>query len=118
LEPFYPKLPPIKNPEEPYVYTDPRPAAQAFRKTYVSMFKREPTQHSGANYDGTYILKEAIEKAGLDGAKVRDFIHNLKRFQRAQGIFNFDKNGDCGYFQCVIQTKGLVPHVLKQYGYE
>ena len=100
-----------------YVYTDPRPAAQAFRKAYMTLFKKEPDLHSGALYDGVYILKEAIEKAGLDRAKVRDYIHNLKRFQKATGIFYFDKNGDCGYFQCVTQAKGLKTLIVKQYGY-
>jgi branched-chain amino acid transport system substrate-binding protein len=101
-----------------YVYTDPRPAAQAFRKAYVAMFKKEPDLHSGAMYDGVYMLKEAIEKAGLDRAKVRDFIHNLKRFQKATGIFYFDKNGDCGYFQCVTQAKALKTVIVQQYGYK
>jgi len=100
-----------------YVYTDARPAAQAFRKAYVAMFKKEPDLHSGALYDGVYILKEAIEKAGMDRAKVRDYIHNLKRFQKATGIFYFDKNGDCGYFQCVTQAKGLKTVIVTQYGY-
>jgi len=101
-----------------YVYTDPRPAAQAFRKAYVAMFKKEPDLHSGAMYDGVYILKEAIEKAGLDRAKMRDFIHNLKRFQKATGMFYFDKNGDCGYFQCVTQAKGLKTVIIQQYVYK
>ena len=100
-----------------YAYTDPRPSAQAFRKTYVSMFKKEPDLHSGATYDGIYILKDAIEKAGMDRAKVRDYLHALKRFQKATGIFYFDKNGDCGYFQCVTQAKGLKTTIVTQYGY-
>ncbi|MBP1716211.1 MAG: hypothetical protein H6Q42_4414 [Deltaproteobacteria bacterium] len=100
-----------------YAYTDPRPSAQAFRKTYVSMFKKEPDLHSGATYDGIYILKDAIEKAGMDRAKVRDYLHALKRFQKATGIFYFDKNGDCGYFQCVTQAKGLKTIIVTQYGY-
>lgn len=101
-----------------YVYTDPRPEAQAFRKAYMAMFKKEPDLHSGAMYDGVYILKEAIEKAGMDRAKVRDFIHNLKRFQKATGIFYYDKNGDCGYFQCVTQAKALKTIIVQQYGYK
>ncbi len=101
-----------------YVYTDPRPEAQALRKAYVAMFKKEPDLHSGAMYDGVYILKEAIEKAGMDRAKVRDFIHNLKRFQKSTGIFYFDKNGDCGYFQCVTQAKSLKTVIVQQYGYK
>jgi branched-chain amino acid transport system substrate-binding protein len=100
-----------------YVYTDTRPAAQAFRKAYVGMFKKEPDLHSGATYDGIYILKDAIEKAGMDRAKVRDYLHNLKRFQKATGMFYFDKNGDCGYFQCVTQAKGLKTLIVTQYGY-
>lgn len=100
-----------------YVYTDKRPAAQKFRKAYVAMFKKEPDLHSGAMYDGIYILKETIEKAGLDRAKIRDFIHNLKGFQKATGVFSFDKNGDCGYFQCVTQAKGLKTLIVNQYGY-
>jgi branched-chain amino acid transport system substrate-binding protein len=100
-----------------YVYTDDRPAAQAFRKAYVGRFKKEPDLHSGANYDAVYILKEAIEKAGLDRAKVRDFLHNLKGFKKATGVFNFDKNGDCGQFQCITVAKGLKTLLVKGYGY-
>ena len=100
-----------------FVYSDERPAAQKFRNAYFEMFKKEPDLHSAAMYDAVYILKEAIEKVGLDQEKVRDFIHNLQGFQKATGIFNYDKNGDCGNFQCVTQAKGLKIVILKQYGY-
>ncbi len=100
-----------------YVYTDERPEAQKFRKAYVARFKKEPDLHSGCNYDAVYILKEAIEKAGLDRVKVRDFVHNLKGFKKATGVFSYDKNGDCGYFQCVTVAKGLKTLILKQYEY-
>jgi branched-chain amino acid transport system substrate-binding protein len=100
-----------------YVYTDERPAAQKLRKAFLAKFKKEPDLHSGAYYDGVYILKEAIEKAGLDRMKVRDFIHHLKGFRKATGVFNYDMNGDCGHFQCVTVARGLKIFILKRYGY-
>ena len=100
-----------------YVYTDERPEAQKMRKAYFARFKKEPDLHSGANYDGVYIFKEAIERAGLDQVKVRDFLHNLKGFKKTTGVFNYDQNGDCGHFQCVTVAKGLKTLILKRYGY-
>jgi branched-chain amino acid transport system substrate-binding protein len=100
-----------------YVYTDERPAAQKFRKAYVARFKKEPDLHSGAYYDAVYILKEALEKAGLERVKVKDFLHNLKGFRKATGVFNYDINGDCGHFQCVTVAKGLKTLISKRYGY-
>ena len=100
-----------------FVYTDDRPEAKKFRKAYVARFKREPDLHAGAYYDAVYILKEAIEKSGFDKVKTRDFLHNLTRFQKATGVFNYDRNGDPGEFQCVSVARGLKTFILKRYGY-
>jgi hypothetical protein len=49
--------------------------------------------------------------------KVRDFIHSLKGFRKATGVFAYDINGDCGHFQCVTVAKGLKTLIAKRYGY-
>lgn len=101
-----------------YVYTDERPEAQKFRKAYVARFKKEPDLHSGAYYDAVYLLKDAIEKAGVDKTKIRDHLHALKGFKKATGVFAYDANGDSGHFQSVTVAKGLKTLILKRYGYE
>lgn len=45
-------------------------------------------------YSQVYLMKEAIEKVGLDGAKLRDYLYGLKDWQHALGTLNFDRNGD------------------------
>lgn len=45
-------------------------------------------------YSQVYLMKEAIEKVGLDAEKIRDYLLGLKDWGHALGALTFDKNGD------------------------
>lgn len=47
-------------------------------------------------YDGMYLLKEAMEKAGsVDGTTVRDALYEITNYEGLQGTFDFsDKTGE------------------------
>jgi len=67
-----------------------------YKNDYESKFKEDVSTFGGHAYDAFMILARAIEEAGLDKAKVRDDIENMKGFVGTGGIFNFspeDHNG-------------------------
>ncbi len=48
----------------------------------------------GSRYDSVYILKQAIEKVGLDTDKIVEYLYNLKEYCGTIGCYHFDENGD------------------------
>jgi ABC-type branched-subunit amino acid transport system substrate-binding protein len=69
------------------------PKLKAFRANYLKRFDLEPDVFAAHAYDGMNILIEAIQKAGLNRALIRDVLTDLKTFQGYQGvtgIVNFD----------------------------
>lgn len=66
--------------------------------------KYGPRSVFGANaYDGALLMFEALEKAGADRAKIRDYLENRKGFIGTNGIFNFSPTDHNG-----LDTKSLV----------
>src|SRR3989338_4952391 len=45
-------------------------------------------------YSQFYLIKDAIEKVGLDTEKLRDYLYELKEWKHALCSLTFDKNGD------------------------
>lgn len=45
-------------------------------------------------YDSLFIVKEAIEKVGLDGEKIKDYLYTVKGRKGLAGTLSFDSNGD------------------------
>lgn len=48
----------------------------------------------GVTYDAVYMLKGAIEKAGIDTNAIKDYLHDLKDFNGVMGTYGFDEKGD------------------------
>ena len=69
----------------------------AYKQAYERKFEGEPVSTFGGHaYDALWLVIEALEKAGPDRAKIRDYIENKKGFVGTGGIFNFspeDHNG-------------------------
>ncbi len=61
-----------------------------FRKAFQERFKEEPEQYAAHGYDGACILIEAIEKAGLNRALIRDALAEVKRYNGVTGEIVFD----------------------------
>ena len=45
-------------------------------------------------YDSVYIIKEAIQAAGLDAVKVKDYLYTVKGRKGLAGTLSLDSNGD------------------------
>lgn len=67
-----------------------------YKSDYESRFKEEVSTFGGHAYDAFMILAQAIGEAGLDKAKVRDAIENMKGFVGTGGIFNFSAEDHTG----------------------
>ncbi|MGQ9688500.1 MAG: ABC transporter substrate-binding protein [Desulfobaccales bacterium] len=77
--------------------TDPqKKVCQAYDEMYQKKFSAPASSFGGYAYDGMQMLKMAIEKGGVDKAKIRDAIEGTKNYVGVSGIFNMspeDHNG-------------------------
>lgn len=67
-----------------------------YKKSYENKYKENVSTFGGHAYDAFKILCRAISEAGVDKAKVRTTIENMKGFVGTGGVFNFsptDHNG-------------------------
>jgi len=62
------------------------PRMKAFKASYLKRFGHDPDVFAAHAYDGMNIIIEAIRKAGLNRALIRDILTDLKTFQGYQGI--------------------------------
>jgi ABC-type branched-subunit amino acid transport system substrate-binding protein len=62
------------------------PKLKAFKSNYVKRFDQEPDVFAAHAYDGMNIIIEAVKKAGLNRALIRDVLTDLKTFQGYQGV--------------------------------
>lgn len=62
------------------------PKLKTFRENYVKRFNLEPDVFAAHAYDGMNILLEAIRKAGLNRALIRDLLTDMKTFQGYEGV--------------------------------
>jgi branched-chain amino acid transport system substrate-binding protein len=66
------------------------PAAQGFIDGYNNAFPREPGAYAGLMYDATYLLVNAIERAGsFDGDAIRDALEATDGFEGITGPVGF-----------------------------
>lgn len=93
--------------EGTYCFTDsllvgsPDPKVAAWAERYQKEFNFPPDVYGVAYYDGAFILKQAIEKVGLDPQKLRDAIAEVKDYKGIGATFSFDKHGE-GVHQVVL----------------
>jgi ABC-type branched-subunit amino acid transport system substrate-binding protein len=62
------------------------PVYAKFVKNYKDRYNMEPDVFAAHAYDGMNILLDAINMAGLNRAKIRDLLCDLKTFQGYQGV--------------------------------
>jgi branched-chain amino acid transport system substrate-binding protein len=74
---------------------DSSPASKAFGKAYREVAKVAPDNQSSWPYDAVMVLSMAINKAGkTDPSAIREAILSVRKYQGAEGEYNFDANGD------------------------
>lgn len=89
---------------------DSSPAAKEFATKYESTYKDTPDLFSAWTYDAVHVLALAIGNAKtLEPEKIREAILAVKGYPGAEGIYNFDKNGDGLHgYNVVKNEKGTV----------
>lgn len=67
--------------------------------------------YAQTEYDGVYIVKEAIEAVGYDGEKVAEYVRGLQNFEGASGTVNIGEDGDrtAGHVAKIIINGTTVP---------
>jgi branched-chain amino acid transport system substrate-binding protein len=71
------------------------PAAKGFAFKYEEAYKSAPDFHGAWTYDAVHVLALAIDNAkSLDSEKIREAILSVKGYPGAEGIYDFDQNGD------------------------
>ncbi len=81
------------------------PRIADFTKRFKAKYGRDPDPNAAQTYDAVMILGAAIEKAGLDRAKVRDALAATKNFPGMTGTITFDSTGDSPRDMMVIRIK-------------
>lgn len=67
-----------------------------YKNDYEGKFEEDVSTFGGHAYDALMILAKAVEEVGLDKAKVRDAIENMKGFVGTGGVFNFSPENHNG----------------------
>jgi len=62
------------------------PYLQQFNKNYLARFGMEPDVFAAHAYDGMNLIIEAINRVGLNRARIRDILTDLETFQGYQGV--------------------------------
>ena len=73
-----------------------KPVVAAYKQAYEARYKEDVSTFGGHAWDALGILVRGVQEAGLDRAKVRAAIENMKGFVGTAGVFNFspaDHNG-------------------------
>jgi len=70
------------------------PGFKDFESKFKAKYGKEPPLFSDFAYDIANMLAQAIKSKGYDAEKVKDYLYQLKNYQGASNIINFDKNGD------------------------
>jgi branched-chain amino acid transport system substrate-binding protein len=81
---------------------DSSPTAKEFAAKYEAAYKSSPDIPAAWTYDAIHILALAINNAkSLDPQKIREAILSVQGYAGAEGVYNFDQNGD-GLHGCNI----------------
>lgn len=76
-----------------YASDDPSPAIQKFSQDYrMQSGNLTPDAHAALAYDAMRFLSEAIERAGVEGPKLRNALAATKNFAGITGMISMDKD--------------------------
>jgi len=74
---------------------DSSPTAKEFATKYEATYKSAPDFNGASTYDAVHVLALAIDNAkSLEPDKIREAILSVKGYAGAEGIYDFDQNGD------------------------
>ena len=76
-------------------FADASTEAKAFATRYKEKYNQNADFYGAWSYDAMHILAKAISAANsTDPEAVRKEVFNIQGYKGAEGVFNFDKNGD------------------------
>lgn len=99
----------------PFLASEAGPEAQKFLADFKARYNRDVDYMSANAYDAAGILLQAIEKAGADRAKIREYLAGMntpeKGYQGVSGLTYFDEHGDAQKpaFVKVVKNGEMVP---------
>jgi branched-chain amino acid transport system substrate-binding protein len=86
---------------------DSNPIVVSFVKSYKKTYKEDPNALAALGYDATWILAEAIKKAGsTNGDAIRKALSEIKDYPGVTGKISIDKNRNANKPAVVVQIKG------------
>ena len=81
----------------PFSAEDSRPEAKRFVRNFEARYGLTPDGNAALAYDATMVIAEAVQRAGADRGRVRDFLAGLGGrggFKGATGVIRFNGDGD------------------------
>lgn len=97
-----------------YSPEDQRPEVQNFVAAYKSRYGTVPDALAILAYDATYIMADAIKRAGsTDGDKIRQALATTRDFPAATGSITIDANRNALKPICILEYQGKVSHFVK-----
>ncbi|MCK9239557.1 ABC transporter substrate-binding protein [Desulfocurvus sp.] len=99
----------------PFLASEAGPEAQKFLADFKARYNRDVDYMSANAYDAAGILLQAIEKAGADRAKIREYLAGMntpeKGYHGVSGLTYFDEHGDAQKpaFVKVVKNGEMVP---------
>jgi branched-chain amino acid transport system substrate-binding protein len=73
-----------------------KPVVAAYKRDYEGRYKEDVSTFGGHAHDALGILVRAVREAGLDRAKVRAAIENMKGYVGTAGVFSFAPDDHTG----------------------
>ncbi len=95
------------------------PEAKSYSEEFSRQFGHTADYNSAWVYDSVMLTAAAIKKAGsTDHEKIRQALLSLKDFHGAEGVYNFDKNGDGLRGVNVVQNKNGKAEFVRHIDFE
>jgi len=76
----------------PFDPTRDDPLWSGFKQRFAKRFEKQPEVFAALGYDGMRILLDAVCRAGLNRARIRDVFYGLERYRGVTGEMIFDPN--------------------------
>ncbi|WP_444658372.1 ABC transporter substrate-binding protein [Caproiciproducens sp. R2] len=97
-----------------FVITDPSEEVQDFAKRFKEKYGIAPDQYAGNNYSVTYLIADAITRAGkADREAIREALASTKDVSGLSGTYHADSNNELIHECKLVQIKSKVPQVIK-----
>jgi branched-chain amino acid transport system substrate-binding protein len=88
--------------------------ARAFATKYEAAYKAVPDFGAAFSYDAVRVLARAMAEAkSLEPEKLREAILSTKGYDGAEGVYNFDQNGDGLHGYNIVRIDNGAPVFLK-----